>query len=122
MNCNLKENEDTPDYSFDKFVKMSQDLGDDVNRIVKGGKDQEDKLDQDKEDKEEKDKEEKDAKVQVDDKDDEVKSAWSNFKDIKDKSTLDSKPKDKPVLDSKPKDKDKSDSNWDKFKDKKATV
>lgn len=50
---NLKtESEQKPDYSFDRWIKMAQELGDDTNRLVGHAEEEEKKLDQAKQQKE----------------------------------------------------------------------
>jgi hypothetical protein len=36
-----------PDYSFDRWINMAKDLGDDVNKMVGHGKEEEDKIEKD---------------------------------------------------------------------------
>ena len=43
-----------PDYSFDRWIQQAQELGDDVNKLVGHGKEDEEKLDKSKKDQEEK--------------------------------------------------------------------
>ena len=39
--------EKKPDYSFDRWINMAKDLGDDVNRMVGHGKEEEEKIEKD---------------------------------------------------------------------------
>lgn len=59
------ETEQKPDYSIDRWLKMAQDLGNDVNKLVGHGEEEEKKLDKQKLDKEKTSKE-KVAKKQPD--------------------------------------------------------
>lgn len=74
-----------PDYSFDRWIKMAQDLGNDVNALVGHGKDEEEKIDKAKKDKEKSPPEPKtDTPPSSDhDQDDsERKDTWSQLKKI----------------------------------------
>lgn len=61
---NVKESEDRPDYSMDRWIKKAQEFGDDVNKMVGHGEEEEKKLDQ-----KEKDTKEKASKEQETQKD-----------------------------------------------------
>ncbi len=83
------ENEQKPDYSFDRWVQMAQELGDDTNKLVGHAKVEDDKLDKAKEEKEKAAKTvkpEKPEKQPVEPKDPEEEKAnketWKKLKTI----------------------------------------
>lgn len=85
-----------PDYSFDRWLKMAKDLGDDVNSMVTQGKDSEKALDH----KEKDQKAQKNKKVvpPQDEEDDEAEkkkkeSAWNTLKKIHQERQEDGKKK-----------------------------
>lgn len=60
----IDETEKRPDYSFDRWVQMAQELGDDVNVLVGHGKESEEKLDKSAKDKKAEEKPVKDKKTE----------------------------------------------------------
>ncbi len=107
----MEGSEKKPDYSLDRFVSMTQDLGKDVNTVVDKAKEEEDKVDKEKEKKaKEKPADEKKPvdikkpeppKPEVPEKekeDEELKSKWDELKKLHKErlSQFDKKQKNKP--------------------------